>query len=186
MTRTTISAALLWLVLAGDLHAQQHTSDYAQWRGREIKALSEQQLADLREGKGMGLSLPAELNGAPGPLHALEMRAALDISEAQAAELARIIAQMKANAQRLGPEVIRAERELDTAFRSGQVDEQNIDELTRRAALLNGQLRAEHLKAHLQTRRLLSPAQIAAYDRARGYAGTSAQGHAPDPKHGHH
>src|SRR5919107_1454461 len=40
--------------------------------GRPVKSLSEQQVADLRAGRGMGLALPAELNGYPGPMHVLE------------------------------------------------------------------------------------------------------------------
>ena len=184
MTRMTISTGLLLLALSTGVNSQD-ISDYAKWRGREIKALSDQQIADLREGKGMGLSLPAELNGAPGPLHALEMHRTLRISDPQAAELERIVAHMRTTAQRLGHEVIRAERDLDNAFRTGQVDEQSIDELTRQAALLNGQLRAEHLKAHLQTRQLLSREQIAAYDQARGYSGTAADGNASSSGHRH-
>ena len=36
---------------------------YAGMQSRPIKALSEQQLADLQAGRGMGLALAAELNG---------------------------------------------------------------------------------------------------------------------------
>ena len=34
---------------------------------RPIKALSAQNIDDLRNGRGMGQSMPAELNGYPGP-----------------------------------------------------------------------------------------------------------------------
>ena len=40
---------------------------YAGLEQRAVKALSEQQIADLRAGRGMGLALPAELNGYPRP-----------------------------------------------------------------------------------------------------------------------
>jgi hypothetical protein len=36
--------------------------------------LSEQQVAYLKAGRGMGLALPAELNGYPGPAHVLSIR----------------------------------------------------------------------------------------------------------------
>jgi hypothetical protein len=36
-------------------------------QSRPIKALSDQQVSDLRAGRGMGLALAAELNGYPGP-----------------------------------------------------------------------------------------------------------------------
>ena len=47
-------------------------SPYAGMQTRAIKALSDQQIADLRAGRGMGMALPAELNGYPGPAHVLE------------------------------------------------------------------------------------------------------------------
>jgi hypothetical protein len=39
---------------------------------RAVKTLSEQEVADLRAGKGMGLALAAELNGNPAPIQVLE------------------------------------------------------------------------------------------------------------------
>jgi len=44
---------------------------YAGMQMRSIKALSDQQIADLAAGRGMGLALAAELNGYPGPSHVL-------------------------------------------------------------------------------------------------------------------
>jgi hypothetical protein len=49
-------------VLAQDHHP------YAGMQERGIKGLSDEQIADLRDGRGMGLALPAELNGYPGSL----------------------------------------------------------------------------------------------------------------------
>ena len=46
---------------------------YAGMQNRAIKALSDEQIAQLRAGKGMALALAAELNGYPGPLHALDL-----------------------------------------------------------------------------------------------------------------
>jgi hypothetical protein len=37
-------------------------------QAHSVKALSEQQLADLRAGRGMGMALAAELNGYPASL----------------------------------------------------------------------------------------------------------------------
>jgi hypothetical protein len=53
-------------------HAQQPASPYAGYQQRPVKAPSEQQVADLRAGRGIGLALAAELNGYPGPVHVLE------------------------------------------------------------------------------------------------------------------
>ena len=62
--------AALLILLAGPGVAQQHQhghSPYAGLQQRGVKALSDQQLGDLRAGRGMGLALAAELNGYPGP-----------------------------------------------------------------------------------------------------------------------
>jgi hypothetical protein len=70
----------LWIVMAATLVAvgtaqAQHASSspYSGLEEWPIKALSDQQIADLRAGRGMGLALPAELNGYPGPIHVLEL-----------------------------------------------------------------------------------------------------------------
>lgn len=152
-------------------HAGQHESagGYAGMQKREIKALSAEQTADLLQGRGMGASLPAELNGVPGPLHVLELAQRLELTPQQQASLEGITARMKASAQQLGRQVIAAEAELDAAFKSNVADERTIAESTARIASLQGQLRAVHLLAHLETRRLLSGDQVTAYNAARGY-----------------
>ncbi len=56
------------LALVTSAHAQ---TPYSGMQSRSTKALSEQQIADLNAGRGMGLALAAELNGYPGPLQPL-------------------------------------------------------------------------------------------------------------------
>jgi hypothetical protein len=62
-------------------HREMVASPYAGMERRAVKALSEQQTADLKARRGMGLSLPAELNGYPGPAHVLELAEALRLSD---------------------------------------------------------------------------------------------------------
>src|SRR5262245_1477224 len=71
---------LTWPALAQHQHAH---SPYAGLDSRDIKALSAEQLADLKAGRGMGLALAAELNGYPGPLHVLELADRLQLSPEQ-------------------------------------------------------------------------------------------------------
>jgi hypothetical protein len=63
--RMRLVVAAVLLSLAGPAPAQhQHEHPaYAGLDARDIKALSERQLADLQAGRGMGLALSAELNG---------------------------------------------------------------------------------------------------------------------------
>lgn len=146
----------------------QHDGGYAEFRNRKIKALSAQLTDDLRQGRGMGFSLPAELNGMPGPLYVLQLRDRLSVTPAQAADVEQICEEMTAAAQRLGASVIQAEADLDQAFRNGTADETFIRAMTTRFGALNAELRAAHLIAHLKTHRLLIDTQLAAYDSARG------------------
>ena len=62
-------AALLMMALAGPSVAQHqhHQAPYAGLQQRAVKALNDQQISDLRAGRGMGLALAGELNGYPGP-----------------------------------------------------------------------------------------------------------------------
>src|SRR4051812_21706744 len=114
--RPIFALALPLLGVAGPAVAQhQHQSGYAGMESRDIKGLSHEQIADLLEGRGMGASLPAELNGIPGPLHVLQLKDSLNVTSEQQAALERITAEMKASAQRLGQQVIAAESALDQA-----------------------------------------------------------------------
>ena len=61
------------------------------------------------------------------------------------------------------------ERALDAAFASGRLDAGGLEDQTATIGQLQGQLRAAHLRAHLETRPLLSAEQIARYDQLRGY-----------------
>jgi hypothetical protein len=75
MIRSSLLCALAAAALvAGAAAARAETAQqpYAGLEARSVKALSEQQIADLRAGRGMSLALPAELNGYPGPLHVIE------------------------------------------------------------------------------------------------------------------
>jgi len=48
---------------------------------------------------------------------------------------------------------------------------------------VQGRLRAVHLGAHLEMRRILTPGQVAVYDMLRGYGESAA---APQAHHGTH
>lgn len=64
-------------------HGQDGAAPCAGFLSREIKALSAQEIADLRAGRGIGLPLAAELNSFPGPMHVLEHAAALRLTAEQ-------------------------------------------------------------------------------------------------------
>lgn len=142
---------------------------YAGLQRREIKALSAQQIADLRAGRGMTLALSAELNGYPGPAHVIELAEALALSAPQLARTQALFARMQGEASALGEALIDAERALDALFARREAPDDNVGAATARAAQLQGQLRATHLRYHLAMLEVLTPQQIAQYNRLRGY-----------------
>ena len=147
----------------------QSPQPYAGLEGRAIKALSEQQLADLRAGRGMDLALAAELNGYPGPLHVLELANDLDLTSEQRTKVQELFAAMKAEALPLGERLIAQEAELDKAFASKTITAASLAASTEAIGTTHAALRQAHLKYHLFTTDVLTPAQIHKYAELRGY-----------------
>jgi Spy/CpxP family protein refolding chaperone len=160
------SSLLLTPLVAATAHSP---SPYAGQEGRPIKALSETEMRDLVEGRGMGLAKAAELNSYPGPLHILELADRLELSDAQRAASEALIPPMREKAIALGAQIIAAERDLDRAFAERSVDADYLRRQVERIAALQGELRANHLETHLAQRTILTPEQIDRYNALRGY-----------------
>ena len=173
----TIAFAALLLAPAASALAQ-HAQPYAGQESRAIKALSDQEAADLLAGRGMGLAKAAELNSYPGPMHALELRDALGLDTAQVAALEDQKRRMAEAARDLGRRLVSAERDLDRLFAERRIDAATLQERTEEIGRMQGRLRAVHLATHLETRAVLTDAQVRRYDELRGYAGGApAQSH---------
>lgn len=181
LTRTAAFTALALFALATfapGLAAQQHDhSQHAGHETREIKALSPEDIAGLLSGEGMGFALPAELNHYPGPRHVIDLAEQLGLGADQLERVRGIREAMQRRAIDAGRRYIEAERALDRFFAEGGTDEARLRTLIAEADRLRGDVRFEHLRAHLLTTALLTPEQIRAYDRLRGYTGHA--GHAP-------
>ena len=135
----------------------------------EIKALSNEQIAELRAGRGMGLALAAELNGYPGPLHVLELADQLQLTVEQKQRVQQLYERMKAEAIAVGEKLIASERELDQEFATRMMTAARLKSLMAQIGERQGELRAVHLKYHLTTAELLSDAQKQRYAEVRGY-----------------
>src|SRR5262247_2896123 len=81
--------------------AEPLTSPYRREAQSGVRGLTEQEIADLRAGVGMGLARAAELNSYPGPRHVLEAVDAgqLQASPDQVAQIRRIFDEMRDAAQ---------------------------------------------------------------------------------------
>lgn len=146
-----------------------HASPYAGMQNREIKALSNEQIAGLKAGKGMAMAMPAELNGYPGPSHTLELASELKLSDEQIARTKQLFADMETQAKAAGQDVIEAERELDALFRDKKATPDAVTAAVNKAAIAQGKLRETHLRYHLFMLDVLNAEQIAAYNKQRGY-----------------
>ena len=164
-------AAALFLAAGGAAIAQhQHNqTPYAGLQQRPIKALSEQQVSDLRAGRGMGLALAGELNGYPGPVHVLELTDQLQLTAQQRQRVRELFDAMKAEAIPVGEKLLAQESSLDRAFAERKIETATLASLTAQIGETQGQLRAIHLKYHLTTAELLTEPQRHRYAELRGY-----------------
>jgi Spy/CpxP family protein refolding chaperone len=152
-------------------------SRYPGQQSRSIKALSEEDIAMLENGDGMGMAKAAELNGYPGPRHVLALATQLRLTDDQANRIAALRDRMSAAARPLGLELIDRERRLDQLFANREITPERLTVETATIGDIQGRLRAVHLAAHLATRTILSPEQATQYDQLRGYTEAGASSH---------
>jgi hypothetical protein len=162
----------------GPYAGQQHSS---------IPGLTEAEIASFREARGMGLARPADINGYPGPLHVLEQADALGLSDDQRAAVESLYDQMRTEASGIGEEFLAQYGALELAFRDGTITPEVLGDHTGEIGRIEGMLRATHLKYHLATRAILTPDQVGAYMRLRGYANEATPTkHRPGMDHRQH
>lgn len=171
----TIIAMFGWISLfavasTSALAQHAHTmSPYAHTQSSEVPTLTPEEVRELRNGEGMGLARPAELNQFPGPKHLLDLVADLDLSPAQLARIKAIREKMKMRAIAKGREILETERRLADLFASGHPSVEEMNRITEHLGVMRGQLQAIHLLAHIESARELTADQIESYDRLRGY-----------------
>lgn len=170
-----IRTIILAVCLHADCAAAQTHQPYAGLEKRDIKALSSEQVDDLRAGRGMGLALAAELNGYPGPKHVLELSRELRLSEAQHVQMQRLFDDMQREAIALGEKLIAQEAALDRSFADRSISASGLHEATSAIGQTQAALRTAHLKYHLVTAAILTPHQVQQYAQLRGYS--AASGH---------
>ena len=172
MNRYFVACAAL--CLAGCASTQ---SAYVGQESRAIKALSDNEVADLLAGKGMGYAKAAELNGYPGPSHVLELADELRLTDSQRRETRTVFDAMQKKAADLGRALVEEETKLDGLFAQREADPQALDAALLRIGELQARVRGAHLEAHLAQARILTPEQMRRYGELRGYGRSSHPGH---------
>jgi Spy/CpxP family protein refolding chaperone len=175
-----VVAVAAWAQAGG---AAPPSSPYVGHETRPIKTLSPDEIQGYLSGSGMGFAKAAELNRYPGPRHVLELADRLAVSSDQRRKTERIFETMRAEAVRLGAQLVARERELDSLFAAGTISPRDLDRLVIDLGTLQGRLRAVHLRAHLAQREVLTPEQRGQYDALRGYDAPTSQ---PAPAHRGH
>ena len=181
MTIASLALGLLLIVLAPAASFAQHGSPYRAQQQAGARGLSSQEIDDLTAGRGMGLARAAELNGYPGPRHVLDAarNGQLALTPEQQAGVQQVFDAMEREAKRLGARMVADEQALEAAFRGGALTDAELSERVTRLAAMHGELRQVHLRAHLETRALLTAAQVARYDEVRGYSSSAPTAHPP-------
>ncbi len=191
--RKTLTAAVLFTVLAAPAWSNEppqsgtaaKTSAYAGQETRVIKSLAAADVASLLAGEGAGYAKAAELNGYPGPVHALELAAALALDANQVEQTRVLMDQHRSRAKELGARLVAAERALDELFATQQATVDTVETSARDVGLLQASLRAEHLKTHLAQRALFNAEQTRKYTELRGYGPVGSSTPATPANTGH-
>jgi len=155
-------------------------SSYVAEQSRSIKSLSDQEVADYRNGQGLGFAKAAELNGYPGPAHVLELADQLALSPEQKEQTQSLFQRMRTQASALGTRLVDEERQLDELFASKTISRSRLAAALDSIGTLQSEIRKTHLQAHLDQAAILSEAQTTKYWHLRGYAQRTA------PSHHHH
>ncbi len=177
MIRSQILVSIFMVAAVVPLVSTAQEAPYAGLETRQIKALSPEQIAEYKQGHGMGLALAAELNGFPGPKHVLELSNELGLTSEQRRDVQDVYNGMHSTAVDLGEQIVEREAELDELFVDGDIDEQSLQSYLTELASLQGELRNAHLAAHLETKNLLTVDQVDSYNQMRGYQSQEHQHH---------
>jgi hypothetical protein len=144
-------------------------SPYSGMQTRPIKALSEQQVSDLKTGRGMRVELAAELNGYPGPTHLLELADKLDLSAEQRSKLQELLVSMKQEALPLRARLLQQQSALEQAFADHTITPDGLKAAIAAIAATQGMLLEGNLKYHLSTAVFLTQKQMHRYAELREY-----------------
>jgi Spy/CpxP family protein refolding chaperone len=123
--------------------------------------------AGLRNGEGMGMAMYADMNGYPGPKHILDLKDKLGLTKDQQKKVEDAVKLVKISATTKGDEIIVAEQELFSLFKSGKVNEKTLRLKLENIGKLRGELRYIHLQAHVRMKQILSAGQIQQYYESR-------------------
>ena len=144
-------------------------SAYGELLDTEIRGIDPATIEGYRTGAGLGMALPAELNGYPGPRHVLDLADELELTSGQQTQIEALFDDMLPQVIALGEQILGQEAGLELAFRDGTIDEESLRDVLDIIESLKAELRFVHLRTHLVTIEILTPHQVQLYNTLRGY-----------------
>ena len=121
----------------------------------------------VSEGRGFGLAFAADQHGYPGPLHVLELKDRLQLTPAQETRMRALFEAMLAEARPRAARLAAAEARLRRLFADGGADEAAVRAAVADTEAARAELRLAHLRAHVQTRDVLTETQRRLYHHLR-------------------
>ena len=146
-----------------------YKSNYIGQDKRLIKSLSEDDIQQLKHGKGWGLAKAAELNGMPGPSHILQKKDKISLTDKQEIRILALFKDMESKAIPLGKKLIELEKNLNDLFANRTITNGLLNQQLDLIYIVHKQLRYVHLITHLMTPDILTHQQIEKYNQLRGY-----------------
>jgi Spy/CpxP family protein refolding chaperone len=134
---------------------------------------------NVGEGRGFGMAFVADQNGYPGPLHVLELKDRLRLTDVQEASVQAMLTAMFAEARPTSARLLDAEARLRHLFASGQADEAAVRAAVVEVEKARTEVRLVHMMFHLKTRGVLSDEQRRLYHEARWSAHPPIGPHGP-------
>ena len=110
------------------------------------------------------------------------MKAELVLSIEQEKSIQILFEDMKSKAIPLGKKLIELEKKLNISFANRSITNKLLRQQLKAISNVQMQLRYVHLQTHLITPTILTPAQIAKYNKLRGY---DSEDHCNNPPKGH-
>ncbi len=121
----------------------------------------------LLNGDSDGMTAYAESNGYPGPKAVLDLAAKLGLTAKQKYDVGEILKDLRTRARVVGKLIVKVEEELHTAFNSGMIAQESVEDDAESIGKLRGTLRGIHLAAYLKTKEILTAKQFEAYTAFR-------------------
>ncbi len=134
-----------------------------------LRGVSADEIRGYTEGRALRFGRAAEKNHNPSPYYILKYKSELALFDEQLTPARAILERERAQASRLGKELLADEAKLETLLATPGSREDQVADLTREIARLEGEIRLVHLEADVAAKKLLNSSQQVQYDAVRSY-----------------